>query len=64
MLLVEGREARCMSRQRVNDRIGIKGHLDPSWQEWFEGLQIVQGEESVTWLWPLARGPRKRRIAM
>jgi hypothetical protein len=64
MLLVEGREAHCMSRQRVNDRIGIKGHLDSSWQEWFEGLQIVQGEESVTWLWPLARGQRKRRIAM
>jgi len=34
----------------VKYRIGIKGHLDPSWQEWFEGLQIVQGEESVTWL--------------
>ena len=50
MLLAEGREAHCMSRQRVNDRIGIKGHLGPSWQEWFEGLQIVQGEESVTWL--------------
>ena len=21
--------------------IRIKGHLDPSWQEWLEGLQIV-----------------------
>ncbi|MBO0782799.1 MAG: hypothetical protein J2P37_28625 [Ktedonobacteraceae bacterium] len=21
--------------------IRVKGHLDPSWQEWFEGLQIV-----------------------
>lgn len=21
--------------------IRIKGHLDPSWQEWFEGLEIV-----------------------
>jgi hypothetical protein len=34
----------------VKYRIGIKGHLDPFWQEWFEGLQIVQKEESVTWL--------------
>jgi len=22
--------------------IRIKGHLDPSWQEWLEGLQIMQ----------------------
>ncbi|GHO89984.1 hypothetical protein KSF_000320 [Reticulibacter mediterranei] len=21
--------------------IRVKGHLDPSWREWFEGLQIV-----------------------
>jgi len=30
-----------MSIQRVDYRIGIKGHLDSSWQEWFEGVQIV-----------------------
>ena len=48
MLLAEEREAHCMSMQRVNYRIGIKGHLDPSWQEWFEVLQIVQEEERVT----------------
>lgn len=22
--------------------IRVKAHLDPSWQDWFEGLQIVQ----------------------
>lgn len=22
--------------------IRIKGHLDPSWREWFEGLEIVR----------------------
>jgi hypothetical protein len=22
-------------------RIRVKGHLDPGWQEWLEGLQIV-----------------------
>lgn len=25
----------------IHCRIGIKGHLDPSWQEWFEDLQIL-----------------------
>jgi len=33
MLLAEEREAHCMSMQRVNYRIGIKGHLDPSWHK-------------------------------
>jgi len=28
MLLAEGREAHCMSMQKVNYRIGIKGHLE------------------------------------
>jgi hypothetical protein len=28
--------------------IRIKGHLDPSWQEWFEGLEIVQEKEGTT----------------
>lgn len=28
--------------------IRIKGHLDPSWQDWFEGLEIVQEEEGTT----------------
>jgi hypothetical protein len=28
--------------------IRIKGHLDPSWQDWFEGLEMVQEEEGIT----------------
>ena len=28
--------------------IRIKGHLDPSWQDWFEGLTIVQEEEGTS----------------
>ncbi len=29
-------------------RIQVKGHLDPGWSEWFEGLAIVQEPEGVT----------------
>ncbi len=29
-------------------RIRIKGHLDPSWQEWFEGLEIVHEVEGTS----------------
>ena len=28
--------------------IRIKGYLDPSWQDWFEGLEIVQEQEGTT----------------
>lgn len=28
--------------------IRIKGHLDPSWQDWFGGLEIVQEQEDTT----------------
>ena len=28
--------------------IRIKGHLDSSWQGWFEGLEIVQEEDGTT----------------
>ena len=30
--------------------IRIKGHLDPSWQEWLEGLQIVHEEHGTSLL--------------
>jgi hypothetical protein len=30
--------------------IRIKGHLDPSWQEWFEGLEIVHELEGTSTL--------------
>ncbi|UCD97754.1 MAG: hypothetical protein JSV42_12385 [Chloroflexota bacterium] len=26
----------------------IKGHLDPYWSEWFEGLKLTQREEDQT----------------
>ena len=28
--------------------IRIQGHLDPSWQEWLEGLQIVQEADGTS----------------
>lgn len=31
-------------------RIRIKGHLDPSWQEWFEGLKIAHEVEGTSML--------------
>ena len=34
----------------MNYRIRIKGHLDSSWQEWFEGLQIVQEGDGTSLL--------------
>jgi len=40
--------------------IRIKGHLDPSWQDWFEGLEIVQEEEGTT----LFAGPLQDQAAL
>jgi len=34
----------------VHVSIRIKGHLDPSWQEWLENLQIVHEEGGTSWL--------------
>lgn len=31
-------------------RIRIRGHLDPSWQEWLEGLQIVHEADGTSLL--------------
>ena len=28
-------------------KIKIKGHLDASWKEWFEGLEISEGNNTV-----------------
>ncbi len=30
--------------------IRVQGHLDPSWQEWLEGLEIVHEEEGTSLL--------------
>jgi hypothetical protein len=40
--------------------IRIKGHLDPSWQDWFEGLEIVQEKEGTT----LLSGPLQDQAAL
>jgi hypothetical protein len=33
---------------RMDISIHIKGHLDPSWQEYLEGLEIVQETDGTT----------------
>src|SRR6266571_3890947 len=35
------------AKKSMNYRIRVKGHLDASWQEWFEGLEMVQDEEGT-----------------
>jgi hypothetical protein len=32
----------------MNVSIRVKGHLDPSWQEWLEGLQITHETDGTT----------------
>lgn len=31
-------------------QIRVKGHLDPDWQEWFEGLQITHEDAGTSLL--------------
>jgi len=40
--------------------IRVKGHLDPCWQDWFEGLEIVQEQEGTT----LFSGPLQDQAAL
>jgi hypothetical protein len=40
--------------------IRIKGHLDQSWQQWLEGLQIVHESDSTSRL----SGPLKDQAAL
>ena len=40
--------------------IRIKGYLDPSWRDWFEGLEIVQEKEGTT----LFSGPLQDQAAL
>src|SRR5205085_7629150 len=37
-------------RSPMHVSIRIKGHLDPSWQEWLEGLQIVHEADGTSLL--------------
>ena len=32
----------------MNVSIRVKGHLDPSWREWLEGLQIVHETDGTS----------------
>ena len=42
----------------MNVSIRVKGHLDPSWGEWLEGLQIVHETDSTSRLFgPLQDQP-------
>jgi hypothetical protein len=40
--------------------IRVKGHLDPCWQDWFEGLEIIQEQEGTT----LFSGPLQDQAAL
>jgi hypothetical protein len=40
--------------------IRVEGHLDPSWQEWFEGLQIVHEHTGTS----LLSGPISDQAAL
>ena len=31
-------------------QIRVKGHLDPDWQEWFEGLEIIHEDAGTSLL--------------
>ena len=31
-------------------QIRVKGHLDPDWQEWFEGLEIIHEDTGTSLL--------------
>ncbi len=44
----------------MNCHIRIKGHLDPSWREWFGGLETFQDPEGTT----LFSGPLEDQAAL
>lgn len=37
-----------MNNEHTMYHIKIKGHLDPSWQDWFEGLSITRTDDEHT----------------
>lgn len=48
-MLVSGKQEELEgSAFRMRCHIRIKGHLDPSWGDWFEGLELVQEPEGTT----------------
>jgi hypothetical protein len=56
---VDGRaQHRWKRRGQMNVSIRVKGHLDPSWREWLEGLQIVHETDGTSRLFgPLQDQP-------
>ena len=39
-----------LDRASTHYRIHIRGHLDPAWSDWFDGLAITQEEDGTTTL--------------
>jgi len=40
----------ALDRASTHYRIRIRGHLDPSWSDWFDGLGITQEDDGTTTL--------------
>src|SRR5579863_9988814 len=61
-LLMETAEHNTPGRRegQMNVSIRVKGHLDPSWREWLEGLQIVHETDGTSRLF----GPLQDRPAL
>jgi hypothetical protein len=36
------------AESRVRYRIRIRGHLDPTWSAWFDGLAVTQADDGTT----------------
>ncbi|WP_307811381.1 hypothetical protein [Ktedonospora formicarum] len=51
MLYTPSIHARRKEALTIRYRMWIKGHLDPSWQEWFEDLQIAPHGPDTTALY-------------
>lgn len=46
----EKQNARQKERTRMQVQIRVQERLDPSWQEWFEGLQITHESDGMSLL--------------
>jgi hypothetical protein len=60
---IGGEEGRKSAPESQVYQIRVKGHLDASWSEWFEGLSIVHEVNGVTVLTgPVADQPALHRL--
>ena len=41
---------RCKRHRSMAYQIRVKGHLDQSWSDWFDGLDITPGDDGETLL--------------